>query len=71
MQAALNILLNLLLRMRWAYFHICPGYTKIYMDEDRTEAHFFHAKTNSLHSNFRARPNAEVEGRISSCTVAQ
>lgn len=46
-------ILRVFLRLRWAYFHIHPGYTKVWMDEARTEAHFFHAKTNSLHSDYR------------------
>ena len=53
METALNCFLNLLFRMRWAYFHAHPGYTKFYMDNARTEAHFFHARTNSLHSDYR------------------
>ena len=48
-----KLLVTLLLRTRWAYFHIHPGYTKFYMDEARTEAHFFHAKTNSIHSDYK------------------
>lgn len=33
-------LLSVLCRVRWAYFHIHPGYTKFYADEAHTEAHF-------------------------------
>lgn len=47
----LRMVLRALFRMRWAYFHIHPGYTKVYFSA--TEAHFFHARTNSLHSNYR------------------
>jgi len=49
--------LNLLFRLRWAYFHMHPGYTKFYMDSERKEAHFFHAKTNSVHSPYRIGHN--------------
>lgn len=49
----MNLLLRFLLSLRWAYFHVHPGYTKVYMDEARSELWFFHAKTNSLHCNYR------------------
>ena len=48
-----KFLIMTLVHLRWAYFHVNPAYTKFYMDEARTEAHFFHAKTNSLHSNYK------------------
>jgi hypothetical protein len=50
--ALLNTLLSALLRLRWAYFHIHPGYKKFYMDSTRKEAHFFHARTSCIHSNY-------------------
>lgn len=43
---------KLLLRLRWAYFHIHPGYVKFYMDREHKEAHFQHLRTNSIHSDF-------------------
>jgi hypothetical protein len=46
-------IIRLLLRLRWAYFHVHPGYKKVWMDAARTEAHFFHARTNSLHCDYR------------------
>lgn len=51
-----TFLLRLLLALRWWYLHINPAYTKFYMDAERTEAHFFHAKTNSIHSNYTVKP---------------
>lgn len=44
-------LLKIILRFRWAYFHVHPGYTKVWMSAK--EAHFFHAKTNTLHCDYR------------------
>ena len=61
METALNLLLKLLFRIRWAYFHIHPGYTKLYIDKARTSAHFFHARTNSLHSDYRIGPNVRAK----------
>lgn len=52
MGATVKFFLRLLFHMRWAYFHIHPGYVKIIVDEASQEAHFFHAKTNSLHCNY-------------------
>jgi hypothetical protein len=52
----MRFLVRMLLRIRWAYFHVSPAYTKLYVDEARTEAHFFHARTNSIHSNYTLRP---------------
>ena len=49
----MRYLLNILLRLRWAYFHLNPAYTKLFMDSARTEAHFFHARTNTLYSDMR------------------
>ena len=51
----MKTLITLLLRVRWAYFHIHPSYIKFYVDEARTEAHFFHTKTNSIHSDYKSR----------------
>ena len=45
-------LLSVLCRVRWAYFHIHPGYTKFYVDEAHTEAHFSHARTNTTHCDY-------------------
>lgn len=50
-----KLLLQALIHLRWAYFHISPFYQRFYMDESRTEAHFFHAHTNSIHSNYYFR----------------
>lgn len=51
----IRMLLRALINVRWAYFHVHPGYTKLYMDSTRTEAHFYHLRTNSIHSNYRLK----------------
>ncbi len=48
-----RIILRMLISLRWAYFHIHPGYQKFYIDADRTEAHFFCARTNAMHPNYK------------------
>jgi hypothetical protein len=39
----------LVLRLRWAYFHIHPSYMKFRMTE--TENHFQHKSTGRIHSD--------------------
>jgi len=53
-----KFLIKALLKLRWAYFHISQSYTKFYMDSEKTEARFFHASTNSIHSNYVLRDDA-------------
>lgn len=47
-----RLILKILINLRWAYFHVNPAYKKFYMDSARTEAHFLHERTNSIHSNY-------------------
>lgn len=42
-------LLWLILRLRWAYFHVNPNYVKFKMSP--TEFHFWNKRTNSIHSD--------------------
>lgn len=44
------ILLIIAIKIRWAYFHVCPWYFKFYMDSGKTEAHFQNMRKNTLHS---------------------
>jgi len=44
------ILLIVALKIRWAYFHVCPWYIKFYMDSTESECHFQNMKTNTIHS---------------------
>jgi len=57
----MRFLLKIFLKLRWAYFHVNPSYQKFYMDAARTEAHFFHAKTNSMHCNYSLIDNKEQQ----------
>lgn len=45
-----RVLIKTLIKLRWAYFHMHPGYVKFLIED---EAHFFHQRTNSIHSNLR------------------
>lgn len=47
----MKLLITILLRLRWAYFHIHPGYKKVYFDEN--EYLFHHEKTNVLVADYR------------------
>jgi hypothetical protein len=44
-------LIMFVVKLRWLYFHLHPHYQKFYMDSGKTEAHFWHSKTNTIHSN--------------------
>jgi hypothetical protein len=47
------------LRLRWVYFRWNPAYTALILDagDGRTETHYYHHKTNSLHADmFVGRP---------------
>ena len=48
----IKTLIMLLVKLRWAYFHIHPHYVKFWMDSERTEAHFQNVKDGSIHSNY-------------------
>lgn len=48
----IRLSIKVLLKLRWWYFHINPLYKKFYMDSAKTEAHFWHVLTNSIHSNY-------------------
>lgn len=45
-----KLLIKLLLKARWLYFHLNPRYAKFYVTED--EAHFQHTPTGTIHSNY-------------------
>lgn len=45
-----KLMIKLLLKVRWLYFHVNPFYKKFYMSAD--EAHFWNSRTNTIHSNF-------------------
>lgn len=42
-------IIMLMVKFRWAYFHMSPNYIKFYMTMD--ECHFQHRNTGVIHSN--------------------
>lgn len=56
----LKTVLRILVKLRWVYFHLHPGYVKFTVNAGDEEAYFFfffffHAKTNSIHHNYEVR----------------
>lgn len=67
MRFLIMILVTILVKLRWIYFHVNPSYKKFYMDSSHTEAHFFHAKTNSIHSNLVFRHEEPIKNEVARC----